>query len=266
MNIAIRKKIGTRLPLVGLLIGCLSVAASAVDAAVFIAADVQGASTNTYLQADFARWAIGTGSRSTSISKTFSNEIGTSNAVSVVISSSTGAMMQSDHGPASFSSTFRYTNLYNEVLQASGDDAKLLVAFSGLSANTSYIFTFFALDVSLSTSTTSTTTVTSGSGNVPLGSAATYTQGDALSYNAGTLLNVAATTGIATTDATGRITFTITSTNTYASNINQALLNGFTVATIPEPNASIFMAAALVMWAVRRRYLHKNHDGKESAD
>lgn len=218
----------------------------------FIAADIQN-SGSTLAQTGFERWAIGATDRTAAIAKTFQNEFGTSGAVTVLLNSTTGAFGGVDRGSSTFGSGFQYADLYNDGVMTKSFASGLQVQFQGLSANTSYEFTFFTLDIAVASGSASTTTVTWGGGNL-LGTAS-YTAGDMANYDSATPLGVVATTGIATTNASGVITFTINATNSYDSGgDNRVMLNGFTVSMIPEPGASAAIAAAFVlMLAVCRR-------------
>jgi hypothetical protein len=230
----------------------LLAAISSVRADTFIAADIQAGTSAA--QDGFARWAIGTNNRNSEISKKFSNENGVSDAVTVSINVTTGSFIGVDQKTAAFGSDFQYSALYNDGVRANSGEASLTITFTGLSANTSYDFTFFLLDTGIASGTTSTTTVTYGSGSQLMGIATTYTAGDATNYNASTSLSVVATNGVAMTDASGAITFTISNATM------QVMLNGFTVSTtpppIPEPEtAALWLGMAAIGLLISRRRL-----------
>lgn len=217
----------------------------------FLAIDFDRSANATNTQSGFTQWVV-EGNPSGTLGNVFSVSPAAvdSGSVSVSIASSSGNFTARDRGTSAFGSTFANTPLYRDVLLATGTNTTMTLTFSGLNANTSYSLSFYALDASYSTSVS----VYDVTNSQAFGQSIVYTAGTAASYDAGTSSSVAATSGVATTDETGTLVFQLTQTVS-GSNTGQAFLNGFSLATIPEPavGGALLGGVVLLCASFRRR-------------
>jgi hypothetical protein len=138
-------------------------------------------------------------------------------------------------------STVEGYNMYNDGAFKNGSSMTLTLSGPGISASTEYSLTFWSCYNNGETRTTSfvATTGTTGTTLGPIATATTTPTGfDDPVYSA---------TGTFTSDASGVLTFAINSA------LNRPLINGFRIASIPEPSIALLGGLGFLAMLRRRR-------------
>jgi hypothetical protein len=129
-----------------------------------------------------------------------------------------------------------HTNLFQDFFFKNGGTITMTLTGPGISANTEYDMTFWALYAAEARNTTINATVGTGPS---LGPIAYEINPTSLSQNAAS--------GTFTSDSNGDLTFAVSGTN------SRPALNGFTITAVPEPSTTALLGLGGLALILRRR-------------
>lgn len=155
------------------------------------------------------------------------------------------AGQQGIQGLTALTSAVEGYNMYNDGAFKNGGSMTLTISGPGIAANTEYEMTFWSIYYNIQTRTTSfvATSGTTGTTLGPIATAITTPTGfDDPAYSA---------TGTFTSDSSGVLTFAINGVG--SGSTNRPMVNGFQIASIPEPSSAALLGGLGGLALLRRR-------------